>query len=90
MRRVTDGTSPRDLDGRFIFPWIAFNALYGQAKYREQGPGRTPEERDIEKFLCLVVRLDADGRVDRELRVVRAAVEELIADPFLDDACWKR
>jgi hypothetical protein len=79
-----------DLDGRFIFLWIAFNSLYGQAKYRLRGPGRGPEERDIETFLGLVVRLDRDGRVDRELRAVRGAAEELIADPFLDDDCWMR
>jgi restriction system protein len=29
-----------DLDGRFIFLWIAFNALYGQAKYRAPGGAR--------------------------------------------------
>jgi hypothetical protein len=32
MRRASDPGSAMDLDGRFIFLWIAFNALYGQAK----------------------------------------------------------
>ncbi len=90
MRRASDPGSTMDLDRRFIFLWIAFNALYGQAKYRADGPVRVSEERDIDKFLRLVTRLDRDGRVDRELHAVRASVEELIADPFLDDECWRR
>lgn len=26
---------PRDLDGEFVFYWIAFNALFGQPRYRD-------------------------------------------------------
>src|SRR5262245_15532459 len=83
IRRATDPELMKDPDARFIFLWIAFNALYGQAKYRRQGLGSSREERDIEQFLSLVVRLDREGRIDRELRSVRRAVEELRADPFL-------
>ena len=61
IQRATDPRSPMDLDGRFIFLWIAFNALYGQAKYRLRGPGRGPEERDIETFLGLVVAAGPGG-----------------------------
>lgn len=74
-----------DLDEKFIFHWIALNALYGQAKYRWRDPGS--EESDLRKFLKLMERLEKD-RVRTALKLERPNVDRLLQNPFLDDGCW--
>lgn len=76
-----------DTDGQFIFYWIAFNALYGQAKYlAEDWQG---EEASIHAFLGSVGRL---GRGHRGLREMLARVEsklvELLRNQFLCKEYW--
>jgi hypothetical protein len=39
------------LDEQFIFLWIALNALYGQAKYRQDEVANTSELTDFFRFL---------------------------------------
>ncbi len=88
-----------DLDGRFIFSWIAFNALYGQARYRQRqdasGPdqARAPsasEHREIATFLSWVARTDAAGVLARAVARMKNTPGELLADPFLDDRNWEK
>jgi hypothetical protein len=54
--------SETDIDGRFIFLWIAFNALYGQPKYLRREPGcemyGRDEETDLKKFLDVICLLN--------------------------------
>src|SRR5436305_807303 len=82
-KRATEGVPASDLDGRFIFLWIAFNALYGQAKCRFDDT--RSEFEDIRKFLALVSRLnpDATDRAVAEPRM-RARTKELLRIKFLD------
>ena len=51
-----------DLDGQFMFYWIAFNALYGQAKYLAED--WQSEEASVRSFLGPMGRL---GRGRRDL-----------------------
>jgi hypothetical protein len=80
-----------DLDARFIFTWIAVNALYGQAKYRHGDVDRTSELKDIKEFLKCVLRLDNDA-IQRALRAprIRDSAETLLGDRFLSDNCWRK
>jgi hypothetical protein len=79
-----------DLDGRFIFYWIAFNALYGQAKYRQEKTERVREEKDIETFLNVVMQIDRDEAILKTVADLRGTPAQLIRDPFLSDLSWKR
>jgi hypothetical protein len=88
--RRAQALPPADLDGRFIFYWIAFNALYGQAKYRQEKTERIREEKDIEKFLNVVMRIDRDDAIPKTVGDLRGMPAQLIRDPFLDDLSWKR
>lgn len=77
-----------DWDGRFIFYWIAFNALYGQPKYLEKRDERIGEGKDIDRFLNEIFFLDPVG-VRLNLNAIRKDRQKLMADHFLCDECWK-
>jgi len=79
-----------DLDARFIFSWIAFNALYGQARYRHPEGRIWSEMRDIREFLKLMVKLDPRGvsAIFKE-HGLKEHVSNLLRDKFLHDCCWK-
>lgn len=49
-----------DDDGRFVFLWIAFNAVYAQ-EMRAETP--MPEQRVLRDFLEKLVKLDRDGQL---------------------------
>src|SRR5262245_35475326 len=75
-----------DLDAQFIFSWIAFNALYGQARYRD--PDRQWSEiGDISKFLTLMTKLDRGIFGVLRERALAEHVSNLIKDKFLHDCC---
>lgn len=61
IERATSGCRPEDFDARFIYLWIAFNALYGQAKYKEED--RQGEEASIHEFLGKMGRLSSAGEL---------------------------
>ncbi len=79
-----------DLDARFIFSWIALNALYGQAKYRHGDAERTPEFRDLEAFLELMLRWDSRA-IDEVLRSpdIGKRADDLLRDKFLSDVAGR-
>ena len=49
-----------DLDGRFIFLWVAFNAAYAQDFYDQE---TTAERFKVGSFLNKLVELDAGKRL---------------------------
>jgi hypothetical protein len=83
-----DSLNEEDLDSRFIFSWIAFNALYGQPKYLSHREGS--EVKDIERFLSLVTSLDISGQIQTTLQTesMRGLVYDLTVDNYLNDGCW--
>jgi len=91
MQKAGD-VSESDIDERFIFLWIAFNALYGQPKYLKWEPGceihGRDEEMDIKKFLDVIYRLDKRGQIHTELEPLKQDVDELTHDLFLNKQCW--
>lgn len=90
MDRRAESLLPGDLDGRFIFYWIAFGALHGRPKYLQSGPDRTPEESDIEVFLKVVSRLDKENAGLRLVGELHKQVEALVRDKFLSIHCWRQ
>ncbi len=77
-----------DLDARFVFWWIAFNALYGQAKYRDDRGGS--ELADIRRFLDAMVRLRPRTVLAvLKQRDIKDDVETLLRDKYLHDCCWR-
>lgn len=85
MQKAKD-LSKTDLDGRFIYYWIAFNALYGQPKYLTNKKG--PEEKDIERFIALMIELDPASRIPDALDRHKNPINDLIDDNYLSDDCW--
>lgn len=91
LRRAKEEVAVPDLDARFIFLWIALNALFGRAKYRLAADERTAEFKDLREFVNSMCRLD-QGAVQRALRDphIREHVRVLLDDRYLDNKCWQR
>lgn len=91
MQKASD-VPVSDIDAKFIFLWIAFNALYGQPKYLKREPGfevfGRDEETDIRNFLKVIHQLDRRGRIDTVIESLRYDVAELRDDLFLNKDCW--
>lgn len=81
-------SEPPDLDAQFVFLWIAFNALYGQPRYRDEVDSK--EIVDFTRFLARAEDLER-GAVATALRNpdVEKHVEHLLQSPFLNIDCWR-
>lgn len=80
-----EGVESTDLESRFIFAWIAFNALYGRRDEKGRPWG------DIEAmgtFLATVWRLDHDDRLRRVLSRRQLQVLKLIESKHLSRKFW--
>ena len=77
-----------DLDSQFVFLWIAFNALYGQPRYRE---GVVSDEIADFKALLEAVEQASRNQVATTLRrpELEAHVEKILRSPFLNIECWR-
>lgn len=83
-QRVRD---PPDFDGRFIFYWIGFNAMYGQAEYLAEP--RQREEVRVRDFVGKMIRLDHETRhIRRVLRQVKDEITTLLKNQFLWREYW--
>jgi hypothetical protein len=78
-----------DHDGRFIFLWIALNALFGQARYRPDGGDPAGEWGDLARFLNQVRQLDqSHRRIRTALAPMGNSVMSLLRLPFLHRRYW--
>jgi hypothetical protein len=78
-----------DHDGRFIFLWIALNALFGQARYRPDGGDPSGEWGDLARFLNQVLQLDqSHRRIPAALAPLGDPVMELLSLRFLHRRYW--
>nr|WP_301288425.1 HEPN domain-containing protein [Natronospira proteinivora] len=74
-----------DLDGRFIFLWIAFNAAYAN----DTGEIRIAEGRRLGEFLERIVRLDAGGRLSGIVwQQYPQAIRVLLDNQFVFQPYW--
>ena len=81
--------SPHDLDAKFIYLWIAFNALYGTPRYRLMGKPERSESDDFKLFLGKIEEVSYCA-IENGLRPLAAAIEKVMRSHFLDIECWKR
>lgn len=93
------GRSRGTADGeeKFIFSWIALNALYGRAENnrpRKNPSGNTAEneeskaEADLEWFLGEICRVDDDHVLLGELESLKEPILQIAGDQYLCGAYW--
>jgi hypothetical protein len=89
LRKSRKAGKNNDLDAQFVFLWIAFNALYGKPRYRDDIA--SAEIRDFKEFLDAIEELSR-GQVASILRRpdLEGHVEKVLQNPFLNIECWKR
>ena len=75
-------------EGRLLFAWIAFNALYGA--WDEQGGGPTKDREGWGAFLSKVVTWDRDGLLVNCVQEFRDAILDLLDNKYLDAHFWRR
>jgi hypothetical protein len=77
----------KDLDARFIFLWIAFNAVYGSQLSAE---GTAPENLVLKNFLARILRLDTGKLIDTMLwHKYSGPIRLLLQNPYVFPAFWK-
>ena len=87
LRRA--GSFESDLDGHFIFLWIALNALFGQARYRPDGGDPAGEWADLDRFLERLCRIDeSSGHIRATLKPLREPILQLLSLRFLHRSYW--
>lgn len=78
-------TEVDDLDARFIFLWIAFNAAYAQAFGFEQ-----TERELLRQFLARLLSVDSEQRLHRLIfEKFSGPVRVLIENPFVFEPFWR-
>ncbi|HZH56759.1 MAG TPA: HEPN domain-containing protein [Burkholderiaceae bacterium] len=75
-----------DLDGRFIFLWIAFNAAYA---YEIDVSHRLSEQSTFRGFLEKLCVLDKDGRIDALVwQEFSGSIRILLDTPYVFQSFW--
>lgn len=75
-----------DLDGRFIFLWISFNAAYAQDL---SGLEMSPEQQKLNQFLQKIVDLDRDRRLYQLVwGEFSGSIRVLLQNPFIFKPFW--
>jgi hypothetical protein len=76
-----------DLDARFIFLWIAFNATYAS---RLSADGSASENREFNRFLARLLQFDSERLVENMLwQKYSGPIRLLLENPFVFPAFWK-
>jgi Apea-like HEPN len=75
-----------DLDGRFIFLWIAFNAAYAT---EIDDAYRLTEQATFREFLAKLLQLDGQGRFERLVwEEFPGSIRVLLDNPFVFHDFW--
>ncbi len=89
MRRAK-GLAPQDLDGQFIFGWIALNALYGQPRYLEDVKKKGDEFKNLLDFLGGICDIpEVKNKIDTTLYSVEEHIAGLFQNQFLLKKYWQ-
>lgn len=83
----------QDLETRFIFAWVAFNALYGQAREglptaRSQPDYGGGDRHEYVHFLNRLAQLDGD-RLMQSATKIRSFLRELVICKYLYFCYWR-
>ncbi|HWB00109.1 MAG TPA: hypothetical protein VG713_16560 [Pirellulales bacterium] len=85
--RALDQDAEVQPDGRLIFGWIAFNALYGSWDPASGIPVRDGEA--WKAFLGELMQIDHEGLLGAELERSRPEILGLLENQFLDPRFWR-
>ena len=87
LERALGSDAEQEPDGRLLFGWIAFNALYGRW---DEDAGFAAKDRDSwQTFLQGVIKADGKGVIGRRLVELRQPVLDLLDNKFLDPQFWR-
>ena len=87
LERALGSDAEQEPDGRLLFGWIAFNALYGRW---DEDAGFAAKDRDSwQTFLQGVIKADGNGVIGRRLVELRQPVLDLLDNKFLDPQFWR-
>jgi hypothetical protein len=75
-------------DGRLLYGWIAFNALYGV--WDEAGGGPAKDREAWQSFVSRVIQWDREELLARQLRHSRETLLQLLENKYLDTQFWRR
>ncbi len=76
-----------DVDGKFIFLWIAFNAAYAQ---EIDDSDRTSDKAAFTAFLQKLCDLDTDGRIgDLVWKEFSSSIRTLLNNPYVFRLFWE-
>jgi len=77
----------QDVDGKFIFLWIAFNAAYAQEL---NDSDRTSDKAAFRTFLEKLCDLDASKRIDNLIwKEFSASIRTLLDNPYVFQPFWE-
>jgi len=87
LERALASDAEQEPDGRLLFGWIAFNALYGRW---DEDTGFAAKDRDSwQTLLQGVLKDDTDGVIGRSLVALRQPILDLLDNKFLDPQFWR-
>jgi hypothetical protein len=72
-----------DLEGQFIFYWVALNALYARTKVERQADGQ--ESKWLVDLLC---EIDQRGKLRSVVVSVKESADRLLRDKYLSKLYW--
>lgn len=87
FERAIDTDADDQPDGRLLYGWIAFNALYG--RWDREAGFPAPDMAAWRDFLKAVLQQDADGRVAECLLRLRESILHLSENKFVDLRFWQ-
>jgi len=90
---AADALPPDQQHARFVFLYIAFNALYGRRQYegsREEAAHDRDEFLERLKSMSDYDRRQGNNSLVRALQVCRKECGELIGNYFLRDTYWRK
>jgi hypothetical protein len=87
FERAIDTDADDQPDGRLLYGWIAFNALYG--RWDREAGFPAPDIAAWRDFLKVVLEQDADKKIAESLQRLREQILQLIENRFVDLRFWQ-
>jgi hypothetical protein len=87
LERAIDTDPDGQPDGRLLYGWIAFNALYGRWDEATGFPAADTEA--WQEFLKTTIAWDESERIGRQIQHLRAPILALLENQFVDPRFWR-
>jgi Apea-like HEPN len=87
FERAIDTDLDDQPDGRLLYGWIAFNAMYG--RWDKEAGFAAPDMAAWRDFLGTVLRQDVDKRIGESIQLLRTPILQLLENKFVDLRFWQ-